>query len=38
VKSLSYFADAESAPLPSGLSDASWQSIRRDLEAWVRAL
>ncbi len=38
VRSLAYFGDAASAPLPSGLDATHWAAIRHDFEAWVRAL
>lgn len=38
LRSLAYFGDAEAAPLPAGLDATRWQSIRHDLERWVRAL
>ena len=38
VRSLGYFGDAEAAPLPEGLSASRWAQIRRDFEAWVKAI
>jgi hypothetical protein len=38
VRSLVYFIDAESEPLPVGLTDLHWAQIRADLSAWVRVL
>ena len=38
IRSLVYFADAETQPLPAGLSPASWASIRMDFETWVLPL
>jgi hypothetical protein len=38
VRSLSYFGDAEAAPLPTGLTAERWSEIRNDFEDWVRAL
>lgn len=38
VRSLAYFADADAAPLPAGLSDRTWGEIKRDFERWVLAL
>jgi hypothetical protein len=35
VRSLAYFGDAESAPLPLGLSPSDWQRMRSDFERWV---
>jgi hypothetical protein len=38
IRSLAYFGDAEAAPLPAGLSDAQWLTIRSDFERWVRPI
>lgn len=38
VRSLAYFGDAESAPLPTGLSLDHWRVICSDFETWARAL
>ncbi|MFI5307314.1 MAG: nucleotidyl transferase AbiEii/AbiGii toxin family protein [Polyangiales bacterium] len=38
VKSLVYFADADAAPLPEGLSAEHWQLIKSVVEHWVSAL
>jgi hypothetical protein len=38
IRSLSYFGDAEAAPLPTGLSPQHWSEIRKDFERWVPAL
>ncbi|MBA3452312.1 MAG: nucleotidyl transferase AbiEii/AbiGii toxin family protein [Deltaproteobacteria bacterium] len=38
IRSLVYFADAETQPLPDGLAPTSWASIRTDFETWVRPL
>jgi hypothetical protein len=38
VRSLAYFADAESAPMPAGLTPEGWIEIRSDMERWVKAL
>ncbi len=38
VRSLAYFGDADSAPLPKGLSATAWRGIKADFERWVAAL
>lgn len=38
IRSLAYFGDAESQPLPEGLSAVRWKEIRRDFETWVADL
>jgi hypothetical protein len=38
VRSLVYFGDADAAPLPEGLTEATWRAIRHDFETWTRAL
>jgi hypothetical protein len=38
VRSLAYFGDAESGPLPLGLPPSDWQRMRSDFEQWVSAL
>jgi hypothetical protein len=38
VRSLVYFADAESEPIPVGLTNRSWEQIKADLREWVRGL
>lgn len=38
IKSLAYFGDADSAPLPRGLSPERWQSLKADFAGWVRSL
>lgn len=38
VRSLVYFGDADSAPLPRGLSPSEWQRIQRDFERQVVGL
>jgi hypothetical protein len=38
VRSLAYFADAESEPMPGDLTEERWARIRAELLAWVRAL
>ena len=38
LRSLVYFGDADSAPLPKGLTEARWDSIRSAFEARVRSL
>ncbi len=38
VRSLVYFDDATSAPLPSGLTPAHWLEIQDALRVWVKAL
>jgi hypothetical protein len=38
VRSLAYFGDADSQPLPLGLTEARWKEIRRDFEARVARL
>lgn len=38
VRSLAYFDDAESQPMPRGLTVDRWQAIRRDFEVWVKSL
>jgi hypothetical protein len=38
VRSLVYFGEAESAPLPRGLTPSQWSRIRADFEQWVIAL
>ncbi len=38
VRALAYFGDADAEPMPAGLDDAHWTAIKRDFEAWVRAL
>jgi hypothetical protein len=38
VRSLAYFGDAEASPLPRGLSDADWATIKADFERWVTGL
>ena len=37
ARSLVYFADAEAQPLPRGMTQESWATIRADFEAWVRS-
>jgi len=38
VKSLAYFADAESEPMPQMLADVSWKAVRRFFEQEARSL
>ena len=38
IKSLAYFADAESEPLPRGLDAAHWERIKAEFRSWVGAL
>jgi nucleotidyltransferase AbiEii toxin of type IV toxin-antitoxin system len=38
VRSLAYFADAESEPFPRGLTLEHWRTIAHDLEVRVREL
>lgn len=38
VRSLAYFADADSEPLPIGLTPERWAVVKRDLEARVLGL
>jgi hypothetical protein len=38
VRSLVYFDDATTAPLPSGLTEAHWEDIKRTLRSWVAAI
>jgi hypothetical protein len=38
VRSLVYFEDAESEPMPTGLTEERWEAIKADLRAWVRRL
>jgi len=38
VRSLTYFAEAESEPLPTGLTQTDWENIQAELRAWVRQL
>jgi hypothetical protein len=38
VRSMAYFADADAAPLPLGLSPALWDIIKSEFAARVRAL
>ena len=38
VRSLAYFGDADTAPLPSGLDPARWRTIKADYETWVAAI
>jgi Nucleotidyl transferase AbiEii toxin, Type IV TA system len=38
IRSLVYFDDAGSAPLPLGLGESHWATIRADFERWVRPL
>jgi Nucleotidyl transferase AbiEii toxin, Type IV TA system len=38
IRSMAYFADADAAPLPLGLSPVFWAEIKRTFAAWVRAL
>ncbi len=38
VRSLSYFGDADTQPLPRGLTPERWAEIRRDFERWTLAL
>lgn len=38
IRSLVYFGDAETAPLPEGLTAGQWNQIRRDFERWVGEL
>ena len=38
VRSLVYFADAESEPMPIGLTQEDWERIKADLREWVREL
>lgn len=35
IRSLAYFGDAESAPLPAGLDEKDWKAIRAAFERWV---
>jgi hypothetical protein len=36
VRSLVYFGDADTEPMPAGMTSALWARIRADFEAWVR--
>jgi hypothetical protein len=36
LRSLTYFRDADAEPMPRMLSDASWEEVKRELEAVVR--
>jgi len=38
VRSLVYFDDAEAEPMPAGLGEERWETIKADLRAWVRRL
>ena len=38
LRSLVYFGDAESSPLPLGLDAKQWQTIKSDFERWVPPL
>lgn len=38
VRSLVYFADAESEPMPTGLDEKRWERIKKDIRDWVRRL
>jgi hypothetical protein len=38
IRSLVYFADAESEPMPTGLTEEYWERIKADLRDWVRRL
>jgi hypothetical protein len=38
VRSLVYFDDATSAPLPAGLTEAHWEEIKTTFRRWVAAL
>jgi hypothetical protein len=38
VRAMVYFGDADSEPLPGGLTAPHWATVKRDLERWVRAL
>lgn len=38
VRSLVYFADADSEPMPTELTAARWQDIKAELRDWVRRL
>jgi hypothetical protein len=38
VRSLVYFADADSEPFPPGLTKQDWERIKADIRAWVRQL
>jgi hypothetical protein len=35
LRALVYFADAEAAPLPTGLDAARWTAIKSDFTSWV---
>ena len=35
LRSLAYFGDADGAPLPRDLDEATWAQIRDDFERWV---
>lgn len=38
VRALAYFGDADAEPMPAGLQAVTWAAIKKDFEAWVRAL
>lgn len=38
LRSLVYFGDADAAPLPPGLTQSRWQTIKTDFEVWVPQL
>jgi len=38
IRSLSYFGDADCAPLPLGLTQERWAAIKADFMRWVAAL
>jgi hypothetical protein len=38
MRSLVYFADAESEPMPIGLTAGHWENIKADFRAWVPEL
>ena len=38
VRSLAYFADADSEPMPIGLTAKQWDDIKATLQAWIREL
>ena len=36
--SLTYFEDAEGDPMPRMLEDTTWEQVKADIRAWVKAI
>jgi len=38
VDSLTYFGDAEDDPMPKMSNNVTWEQVKADIRAWVKAI